>query len=84
MIDHIRRFNDGRTLPMNAGACFCIIVMMGIANLICRFVLKADISYLVPWLVSGTVVYFFAPAFILWFATGSPSGQPGAQNTKPR
>ncbi|MCE2574194.1 hypothetical protein [Komagataeibacter sp. FNDCR2] len=83
MIDHIRQFNGGRTLLMNTGVFFCIVVMMGIANLVCRFVLQTDMSYLVPWLISGMGVYFFIPSLILWVATGSSSGHYKLPETDP-
>ena len=74
MIEKLREINGGRTLLMNVGAFFCIIVMLGLANLICRFVLKTDLTYLMPWLIGAAIVYCFGPALALWCLTGSPSG----------
>lgn len=74
MIEKLREINGGRTLLMNVGVLFCIIIMLGLANLICRFVLKTDLTYLMPWLIGAAVVYCFGPALALWCFTGSPSG----------
>ncbi|WP_167400146.1 hypothetical protein [Novacetimonas maltaceti] len=50
-----------------------MIAMLGLGNLVCRFVLHTDMSYLMPWLLVGVVSYFFLPCLILWIATGKPS-----------
>ncbi|MHC0612494.1 hypothetical protein [Komagataeibacter oboediens] len=74
MEQKLREINGGRTLLMNAGAFFCVVAMLGIANLICRFVLHTDVVFLMPWLLAATGLFFFLPALMLWLMTGKPSG----------
>ncbi|AHI25249.1 hypothetical protein [Komagataeibacter swingsii] len=74
MEQKLRQINGDRTLLMNAGAFACVVAMLGIANLVCRFVLHADVVFLMPWLVAATGLYFFLPALMLWLITGRPSG----------
>ncbi|POF62201.1 hypothetical protein KMAL_22150 [Novacetimonas maltaceti] len=73
MLRKLQELNQDRTLLANAGMCFCVIAMLGLGNLVCRFVLHTDMSYLMPWLLVGVVSYFFLPCLILWIATGKPS-----------
>lgn len=73
MLQIIRQINEGRTLLMNAGVFLCVVAMLGLANLFCRFVLHADLSYLMPWLLGGAVLYVFGPPLVLWLFTGRPS-----------
>ncbi|WP_239019329.1 MULTISPECIES: hypothetical protein [Novacetimonas] len=75
MLEKLQQINDDRSLMVNVGVCFCVIVMMGLGNLFCRFVLHTDMTYLMPWLLAGVVAYFFVPCLVLWIATGRPPGK---------
>lgn len=73
MLQKLQEINHDRTPLTNAGVCFCVIAMLGLGNLFCRFVLHTDMSYLMPWLLAGVVSYFFLPSLILWIAKGKSS-----------
>ncbi|MBV1829677.1 hypothetical protein HNW77_01605 [Komagataeibacter sp. AV436] len=75
IIEHVRQINAERTLVMNLCACLCVVLMLGLANLVCRYVLHTDMSFLMPWMLAATALYFFIPALVLWIATGNPSGK---------
>ncbi|AQU86344.1 hypothetical protein B0W47_01490 [Komagataeibacter nataicola] len=75
IIEHIRQINAERTPVMNLCACLCVVVMLGLANLICHYVLHTDMSFIMPWMLAATALYFFIPALVLWIVTGNPSGR---------
>ncbi|NHO33393.1 hypothetical protein [Acetobacter fallax] len=75
LLEKIRQANGGRSLFASA-ICFCgAMAMLGFANMLCRFGLNIDLTYLLPWMIGGTVLWLFVPPLILWLWTGTPSGK---------
>ncbi|GBR00895.1 hypothetical protein [Acetobacter oeni] len=75
LLEVLIRINGGRTMQVNTFSFIGALVMLGFANLLSQFVLKVNLSYLIPWLVGAAAIWCFGPALILWVCTGSPTGR---------
>ncbi|NHN86473.1 hypothetical protein GOB93_17795 [Acetobacter musti] len=75
LLQKLIQINGGRSMQVNTFSFIGALVMLGFANLLSRYVLKVELSYLIPWLVAAAAIWCFLPPLILWLLTGSPTGK---------
>ncbi|MCG4256468.1 hypothetical protein [Acetobacter senegalensis] len=69
-LEKLEQVNDGRSFLANLFGFVCVGCTLGLANLICRFGLHIELTYILRILIVAVAAYFFLPLFILWLWKG--------------
>ncbi|EHH69502.1 hypothetical protein [Gluconobacter morbifer] len=75
ILEQVRQINDGRGFWGNMGGFFCVICILGLANMLNRSVFHVDVGWLLDELLVLVALYFFVPYLILRFLDSDSLGR---------